>query len=87
MKAKLEELVCLCPECRMCVTPYARIQPEYQVTGSADLELVNGKVQIYWDSLDADICFEYVCPFCEHKLAGDLEALQQLMESQQEDIR
>ena len=77
--SNVKDVIFKCPRCGKETNSYAEIDPYSIHTGSANIENVNGKLVIDWDSLDADISFLYKCLECEEVIAGSLEELQEMI--------
>lgn len=71
-----------CPHCKMIVELTAEVDSSYPATGSVELLWTNGEVTINWDTLDADISFQYNCPYCGASLGASLKELTELVKSQ-----
>lgn len=71
-----------CPHCKMVVELTAEVDSSYSVTGTAELCWSFGEVSINWDTLDADISFQYNCPYCGQSLGASLKELTELVRSQ-----
>ena len=79
MSNKIKDVYFKCPHCGKESYAYADIDPLYPVSGGAGIINDTGKLVIDWDSLDADICFNYVCSNCSVNVAGSLEELEELV--------
>lgn len=76
MTKKLKDVLFKCPKCGEITQAYARIDEFAQASGTAEIINNNGQLVIDWDSLDADIDFEYVCAQCNNPIAGSLDELE-----------
>ena len=81
----VKDVIFRCPHCGKETNAYAEIDPYSVATGSANIENVNGRIVIDWDSLDADISFLYKCAECEELVAGSLEELQEMISDYEQD--
>lgn len=77
----VKDVMFRCPHCGKETAAYAEIDPYSVHTGSVNIENVNGRIVIDWDSLDADISFLYKCVECGEIVSYSLEGVQELVQT------
>lgn len=84
MTNKLKDVMFKCPRCGEITQAYARVDEFSHASGTAEIINNDGQLVIDWDSLDADIAFEYVCSQCDEPIAGSLDELEGIVRKYEE---